>query len=176
MPWQHWDEGGGDPEEPERLAAGARPPAGPQPPVLTAPPGPQPQPAGGVDFPQRGLLSGQTTLRLNASTFMRRNVFLRVCHCPVSMCVVIHTHCPTLAKGFTQPTPYLSKAQPCTVSYFDRLFLLPVFPAHGWQTWKILIIILSTQGFVFTLSLQCFLQDICPGKQLHLHPLPPSSV
>lgn len=62
---QRWDEGGGDPEEPERRAAGAGLPAGPQPAVLAAPAGAQPQPAGGVDLPQRGVLPGQTALQLS---------------------------------------------------------------------------------------------------------------
>lgn len=70
MTRQNWDEGGGDPEEPERLAAGARLPAGPQPPVLAAAAGLQPQPPGGVDLPQRGLFPGQTPLQLNSSKLL----------------------------------------------------------------------------------------------------------
>lgn len=66
LPWrQHWHEGGGDPEEPERPAASAWLPAGPQPPVLAAPAGPQPEPPGGVDLPQCGLFPGQTPLQLS---------------------------------------------------------------------------------------------------------------
>lgn len=62
---QHWDKGGGDPEEPEWLAAGAWLPARPQPPVLTTPAGPQPQPSDGVDLSQCGLFPLQTPLQLS---------------------------------------------------------------------------------------------------------------
>lgn len=61
---QRWDKGRGDPEEPERLAAGARPAAGPQPYVLPATVGSQPQPAGGVDLPQRCIFLGQSPPQL----------------------------------------------------------------------------------------------------------------
>lgn len=148
MTRQHWYEGGGDPEEPERLAAGARLPAGPQPPVLAAPAGPQPQPAGGVDLPQRGLLLGQTTLQLSGPHLTEcktlpgggggddalhrpPRVFLKLCHCPVRVFDL---------KGFTQLTPHLSRARPCTSSDLclfmstDTLCFL-FFPARGRQTW-----------------------------------------
>lgn len=75
---QRRDEGGGDPEEPERPAAGAGLAVGPQPPVLAAPAGAEPQPPGGVDLPQRGLLPGQSALQLSVSL---RGSHLGLCVC-----------------------------------------------------------------------------------------------
>lgn len=63
--WQQWDKGGGSPEEPEWFIADTRLASGPQPPVLTAPVGPEPQPAVGLDVPQCGCLPGETALQLS---------------------------------------------------------------------------------------------------------------
>lgn len=62
--WQQWDKGGGAPEEPEWFIADTRLATGPQPPVLAAPVGPEPQPAAGLDVPQCGRLPGQAALQL----------------------------------------------------------------------------------------------------------------
>lgn len=63
--WQQWDKGGGSPEEPEWFIADTRLASGPQPPVLPAPVGPEPQPAVGLDVPQCGRLPGETALQLS---------------------------------------------------------------------------------------------------------------
>lgn len=67
-PLQHWDQGGGDSEEPERFAAGEGIQAGPQSALLTAPAGPQPQPAHRLAIPQPGLPASQTPLQLSRHT------------------------------------------------------------------------------------------------------------
>lgn len=63
---QCWDKGGAVSEEPDRYTASAGPPAGAQPAVLSAPAGPQPQPAVAVAPAQYGLPAGPAPLRLSS--------------------------------------------------------------------------------------------------------------
>ncbi len=62
---QHWDQGGGNSEEPERLIACTWLQAGPQSALLSAPSGPEPKPAHRLGVPQRSLPAGQTPLQLS---------------------------------------------------------------------------------------------------------------
>lgn len=62
---QHWDQGGGHSEEPERLIAHTRLQAGPQSALLSATSGPEPKPAHRLGVPQHSLPAGQTPLQLS---------------------------------------------------------------------------------------------------------------
>lgn len=62
---QHWDQGGGNSEEPERLIAHTGLQAGPQSALLSAPSGPEPKPAHRLGVPQHSLPAGQTPLQLS---------------------------------------------------------------------------------------------------------------
>ncbi len=62
---QHWDQGGGNSEEPERFIACTWLQAGPQSALLSAPSGPEPKPAHRLGVPQHSLPAGQTPLQLS---------------------------------------------------------------------------------------------------------------